>query len=79
MDKYHLLRAMDVAVGTHAHLTSGTRVWNPSHHRLTLLGIGNTPKYHHDDARGYAPPGRNNLPCVIFRRIGTEEDKLSIL
>jgi hypothetical protein len=46
------LAQRDVAVGTHADLTIRTRVWNPSHHRLTSLDQGNMLKCHHDSARG---------------------------
>jgi hypothetical protein len=72
------LTRWDIAVGTHACQTIRTRVWIPSHHRLTSLDQGWTPKYHHEFARGYTPPGRNDLPCVMFTSSGIEAYKFSI-
>jgi hypothetical protein len=46
------LASLDITIGTHVHLTLHTRVWNTSHHLLTSLDQGYTPKYHHDSARG---------------------------
>jgi hypothetical protein len=46
------LARRDVVVGTHAHLSVCTRVWNPSHHFLTKLSQEYMPKGHDDSARG---------------------------
>jgi hypothetical protein len=61
------LAQRDVVVGTHTCLSVCTWVWNPPHHCLTLLDQEYTPKYHDDSTRGWALPGRNDLPYVIIQ------------
>jgi hypothetical protein len=42
----------DMAIGAHVYLTLHNQVWNPSHSHPTSLDLRNTPKDHHDTARG---------------------------